>query len=287
MNKRQLTIGIVAASLTFVLGVAAAALLLTLRPLALPEIKAPDTRTPVPAPAAAKVAPQPAREIEEEEEEEYAPPVSRARLPEGHLLEVGIFHGDEVKAWTGEKWLGLFVTKGSRSTLARAKLKVERDTNETTEKIVSVKRRPKPVFLVKGASTMRPGPALTIFYQDEPVFLGHGTDMELKLGAKVYRLKVSGNGENSVEAITRDDAKLVLAAGGTEQALYDLGGKGGPMEAYWHLVWAGDADGDGKLDLYVDVSSHYNVSIRKLFLSSQAEGGELVREEAEWGTVGC
>jgi hypothetical protein len=46
-------------------------------------------------------------------------------------------------------------------------------------------------------------------------------------------------------------------------------------------------DGDNKLDLYVQVSYHYNVSQRKLFLSSQAKRGGLVREVAELMTVGC
>ena len=40
--------------------------------------------------------------------------------------------------------------------------------------------------------------------------------------------------------------------------------------------------GDGKLDLYVQVGYHYNSTQRKLFLSSQAKKGKLVREVADW-----
>ena len=58
-------------------------------------------------------------------------------------------------------------------------------------------------------------------------------------------------------------------------------------EAQWVLLWAGDLDGDGRLDLYMNLSTHYNVSARRLFLSSAAASGALVREVAVFQTTGC
>ena len=53
------------------------------------------------------------------------------------------------------------------------------------------------------------------------------------------------------------------------------------------LKFAGDLDGDGKLDLLIDTTHHYNLSEPTLFLSSQAKDGELVHNVASFRTTGC
>jgi hypothetical protein len=57
--------------------------------------------------------------------------------------------------------------------------------------------------------------------------------------------------------------------------------------ATWQLLWAGDLDGDGKLDLLFDLSTHSGAGARRLFLSSAARKGEAVREVAVLETTGC
>jgi hypothetical protein len=81
------------------------------------------------------------------------------------------------------------------------------------------------------------------------------------------------------------NARLVLVFGELRQVLFSLQECGN--DASWSLIWAGDLDRDGKLDLYVSVTQHYNVSQRKLFLSSTAGDKQLVREVAEFITSGC
>lgn len=81
--------------------------------------------------------------------------------------------------------------------------------------------------------------------------------------------------------------RLVLSRGGREQLLYqhaegDTGDTGG-----WHLRWAGDLDGDGQLDLLLAADHHSNLSTLRLFLSSRAKKGGLVREVATLRTTGC
>jgi hypothetical protein len=67
-----------------------------------------------------------------------------------------------------------------------------------------------------------------------------------------------------------------------------------PGEAPWlgddatpALLFAGDLDRDGVLDLLLDTTDHYNLSRPTLFLSSQAGTGELLREVARFVAVGC
>lgn len=52
------------------------------------------------------------------------------------------------------------------------------------------------------------------------------------------------------------------------------------------LVWAGDLDRDGKLDLLYDLRSVYIDNELALFLSSAAKEGELVGLVARWNAVG-
>ena len=53
------------------------------------------------------------------------------------------------------------------------------------------------------------------------------------------------------------------------------------------ILWAGDIDRDGRLDLLIDMSNHYNVSAPTLFLSSHAGKGQLVARVASLGLSGC
>ncbi|HEX8495216.1 MAG TPA: hypothetical protein VF658_20565 [Pyrinomonadaceae bacterium] len=246
--------------------------------------EAPPVSTPV---HVAVPVPTPVESLEDWDPPESPPHSAR-------VLETGEFHGDEVKARTGERWLGLYLTnKGSfliDSILTVAIVKDEMvdsdDSHAKTGKRVSVNHQPIPILLVKGAKGLQPGPVSTVF--NGTLHLPTTMAVEFPLGGSVYSLDVVTKDTSREPYISFSDAKLVLTKDDeTKQVLYDLGGKGGPAEAYWQLLWAGDMDGDNKLDLYVQVSYHYNVSLKKLFLSSQAKKGKLVREVGEFHTVGC
>ena len=53
------------------------------------------------------------------------------------------------------------------------------------------------------------------------------------------------------------------------------------------LLWAGDLDGDGKLDLYFDEFNEKGFTATELHLSSLAKSGELVKLAASFGMAGC
>lgn len=211
------------------------------------------------------------------------------------LLETGDFHGEEVSARTGEKWLGLYIS-GNHSILLNSRLQVETvhdeigdAPEEKTGKRVSVNPPLQPIFLVKRARMLSEGPVETVF-AEKPNYeksLERIPPLELKLAQTSYVLTVVGSddGAKCSEHAFPANAKLVLASGDSSQVLYSLEGCGN--EPYWYLLWAGDLDRDGKLDLYVSVTYHYNVSQRKLFLSSQSSKGKLVKEVAEFATSGC
>jgi hypothetical protein len=87
--------------------------------------------------------------------------------------------------------------------------------------------------------------------------------------------------------------RLTLAGGAVDQVLagFELAWVAGTPEPALgddpspHLLWAGDLDGDCRPDPLLDLTDHYNLAL--LWLSSEAEAGDLVGLAAERRYPGC
>jgi hypothetical protein len=206
------------------------------------------------------------------------------------ILETGGFHGEEVTAKTGESWLGLF-KQGENYSLLPVVLTVENfhdaivdnDESEKTGKEVTVLGQDKPVFLIRGKGFTQSRVVKTVFSGAKPIdnifnetYEFAGKKYNLKVQTIIIRKKVSTS--------LNETSKLILSDGKTEQTIYSIERCD---DCHWQINWAGDLDGDGKLDFYLNLSDHYNVANLKLFLSSEAESGKLVKEVAEFTTTGC
>ncbi len=210
------------------------------------------------------------------------------------LLETGEgFHGDQVNAKSGEIWLGLFKDK-ERYFLRDTKLKISRvhdivvdeEENIKTGKSVFTDDKARAVFLLKNAKISRQGEIKTVFFADETnelTELKNGSRKEFEFNGEKYILSV----ENKIQSdeFLGKGSKLLLSHNGKEQVLNYL--KDGCNDCYWNVYWVGDLDRDGKLDFYFDLSGYYNITDKKLFLSSQAEKGKLVKYVANFLTNGC
>lgn len=215
---------------------------------------------------------------------------TRSRI---ELEEPGVVYRDRLTVKTGEQWLGLSVTEaGSQLNTYRLTVKQldpEFEGNGGME--ISTDSPLQPIFLLKGASMLFPGPVVTAFdgsnvESSKP--LEGGSPVELYLGGSVYSLEVSGSGDDSEcsSGGLPHNARLVLKSGDRAQTVYSLGWHCGD-ESLWRLIWAGDLDGDGKLDLYLDFGEMYFYE-KRLLLSSQAAKGQLVKDVARLqGSCGC
>ncbi len=77
---------------------------------------------------------------------------------------------------------------------------------------------------------------------------------------------------------------IFIVSGEKSQKLFSYSEE---YESNASIQWLGDLDRDGKLDLIVDASGHYNVSEPRLYLSGKAESGSLVKLVASRRTTGC
>ena len=202
---------------------------------------------------------------------------------------IGEFHGEEVSASDGEKWLAL--VQDERGTLLLpAAIRVERiedplldfGTDEITGKRISASGLPSAVLLLRGGRSLSPGPLTSASLTDaasgdyDPY---SDSELTLGLGSRVYTLAIRHLRQPDDSVV----AQLSLSTREVTQTLMvDPSGELG----LW-LLWAGDLDRDGALDLYLDLSTHYNLSIPTLLLSSEAKDGELVGKAASFTGAGC
>jgi hypothetical protein len=208
------------------------------------------------------------------------------------LIETGDFHGSDMPAKSSKGWLGLYKT-GKGFALIETTIKVQptrdavvdEDENEKTGKEVSVNHSTEPLFLVKGAAMLKGGSAATVLSGEKDLL--NNKTISLRLAGKDYHLKVIANKRKSNPLAIREDARLVLTRGKTMQVLDVFGNDTEAGDPYWGLLWAGDLDNDGKLDLYLDVRWRYNISQHILFLSSPAGKGRIVKQIAHMETKGC
>jgi hypothetical protein len=213
----------------------------------------------------------------------------------------GQFHGGEAVARHGERWLALRVRPAGAELLA-ARVAVERihdvlldGEGEATGEAVSAIGLEDLTMLLRGPG-LRPGTvaqAAVANLSSEHGFPTH----RLSLGPREYRIAtrcIAGLADAAAEhpactctidLIDGERRQSLLSTGAyreSSDARLQLGDDASPR-----LIFAGDLDRDGRLDLIFDTTDHYNLSRPTLFLSGAAGKGELVRAVAAHDAVGC
>jgi len=217
---------------------------------------------------------------------EYDENVDYAKKLKVKLLLAGDLHSDEVPYRSGEVWVGLF--EGSAGLeLAKTSIEINRGKkDELFNTSVSTTRKRESIFLLRDATNLRPGPVQTVFNSKNEEFSvpfrESGNQKTYKFNDSLYILRIENP---NPEGFLQDGSALVLENEGREQVIryltYDCDDCG------WSVDWVGDLDRDGKLDFFLDLSSHYNSYNPTLFLSTLAENGKIVGIFAGFHGVGC
>ncbi len=203
-----------------------------------------------------------------------------------------------MKSTGGADWWGLFAA-GDTVELRSVVVSMTRDHDpivdaegETTGIVVTINTADVPLMLFKGLPRARPGRLPTALMNaklplpDESVTLQSQASESLRTTGG--RLAGFGRMEPLPNEVVISDYRLVLyenAESDKGQTLLEqdrLEFEGSPG-----VIWAGDLDGDNKLDLLLDLTWHYNVTVPTLFLSTFAKPGELVGLAGQLTLTGC
>jgi hypothetical protein len=212
------------------------------------------------------------------------------------LLTGGVFHEDEVKEGSDAKsWFGIFETKegyrlaeteiitsrGYDAVLddiggAKTGWEIETTLKDTCqfliEKIPSLIERKIPT--VKIPETIQPKKKFKFTFSGIKYTLSaEGTlkkqdeDSEYMVLTN-YRLYLTANING------KDHTDLLVA-----QDIFD--------DQMIKIIFAGDIDGDSKLDLIIDTSYHYNMGRPTLYLSKEAGEDKIIKPMGMFTFVGC
>ena len=234
-----------------------------------------------------------------------APPPDRAAPPDTTVLGgyavftgLGVYHGSEAPAHDGETWQAV-TTVESGAVLRSVRLRVEaaRDEIVDSEAGPFTGRRvttpasivdefgwvedPATLFVRRDAGPLPNGPVPMVM-DSETMYLLESGVYPLTLDGAAYTLTVAA--DSSERGVVRRWRISLTAPDGTTQPVTHVPNRDG---GHPRLLWAGDLDTDGRLDLVLDESWHYNVTVTVLYLSSEAAPGSLLRRVARHETTGC
>lgn len=218
-------------------------------------------------------------------------------VPEGspirrRLIEPGgPYKGREVVGEDGQQWLGLMRT-ASGYRLARVTLRIAAVIHETegyaggppTGKLVMIAEPGDPLFLLRGFAELAGRTVPTVFDGKEELSLENG--FKARLGSQEIELTVASSGRFE-PGLTPQDPKVQIF-----QVNIRRGRVLTPLPLVVtesngvYLRWAGDLDGDGRVD-YLFQDGGYNWESLRLFLSSAAKPGQVVAEVAQFYHTGC
>ena len=209
----------------------------------------------------------------------------------------GMFHDGEAVARHGERWFALRVHEGDAS-LRMARLRVKRVFDVITDAEGEATGHEidsdvgDVVTYLRGPG-LHAGRVVTAVIEDQS---DAGLIAQaLSIGDRRYRIATRCEADKTTEGTFA--CAIDLVEGERRQRLvemsaqsFDNSGDGRLQlgdDASPHVIFAGDLDRDGRLDLIFDTSNHYNLSHPVLFLSGAAEGDQLLHAVAEHDAVGC
>ena len=206
--------------------------------------------------------------------------------PNISLLNVGSFHKGEVNALSGERWLGL-VKNGSDSAWQFFPVEIvtvqdpllDGDGQRSGSEVKVLEGE--PMFLIRGADELASKKVKTVRFNPLGPMQVEQTPLQLSCQDCKDALSLR------LIDVTGPDGKvsrLILEGEGMSQTIYEW--PEGFDDQHCELIWAGDLNGDGKIDLFMNLSDHYNVNKKTLLLSSKRKGSSLVEQVAVFKTTG-
>ncbi len=213
------------------------------------------------------------------------------------VLTDGTFHADEV--WEGierENWFGLFkdgqgyYLHATAVSARRVEDPVgEEEEGKKTGWELTTAVKDTVVLLMAGSNDFVNRRLSTAHLDTTEVY--PGDTVVIKFGNEEYHLFATGKRQKETpdtEWYIITDYKLYLSAKIDGQWVNQLlVAHENFDDAMTRIVWAGDIDGDNRLDLIINFARHYNEGRPTLLLSKPAHAGKLLELSGQHHWVGC
>lgn len=218
-------------------------------------------------------------------------------LFETKVLTNGTFHGDEV--WNNAdklNWFGLF--KGMTGFyIAETKLITKRvndpildaNENDKTGWEVHTLNKDTSIILIESSNFLKPHNVQQAILSKEQLFPGDTLQINyLGIDYKIYATGGKKKVQDSPEYFNVWNYKLYLTATiKGQQNTCLLVAQPNFDDQMIKLIFAGDIDGDGILDLIIDTSRHYDATSPTIYLSKPANNREVLKPVGRHTSVGC
>lgn len=218
--------------------------------------------------------------------------INKSPIP---LLYTGYFHSDEV--WQNADkmtWIGLFFS-GKNYYLASSKVNIKQvhdeivdADDEKTGWEVSTSLKDSCIFLIQSQTFLNDRTVESLGFSEKEL---HPNDtLSFTYQGINYQLYATGIQTKYPESdeITYRNYRLFIKAeiqGKMHTTLLET--IEGFEDAIPSVLFVGDIDGDGIVDLLLNMTNHYNVFEPTLYLSKPAEKGSLLKKIAWHTSVGC
>lgn len=214
------------------------------------------------------------------------------------LLTTGIFHGADVSVTQDGEWFAV-ISKDNKFALKRTKISIRAthdsivdEKGQKSGKEVVADADGQIILLLKGVKGLREGPVKTFMRDQEFLYPGQSIYLNDAPGNRCFLVALGvakDDPENPIGALGLiiENHTIRLQCGDKRQDIVNRKRVWPMPEHMAYPLWVGDIDRDGKPDLLMELTDHYNVSEKALFLSSAAAKGKLVGQVALFRTTGC